>query len=1065
MKCTCGCCGGIEILTPALTANRSGLPMLSYRVGTHASFLETMLARLSSSDFPELAALKTRDSSDPAIALLDSWALVADVLTFYQERIANEGYLRTATERRSILEMARLIGYTLRPGVASTAFLAYTMDEDRSTTPPKPTAVTIPLGSRSQSVPGPGELPQSFETSDELDARSEWNNLQVRLTQPQTEASILNTKDGPRIYFKGASTNLKPNDPLLIELKDGPNLFRVIEVKPNAAADRTLVILQEWKVLGTSKSLMDAVTKVVNRTLSSSVSASKKLVTRFQNSFKKFPATHQNDNISELVAGIEKDVIPAASQTLKEASESTDTDAADAVSWLQETVASLNEIILRVSTPTAGTTIAKSSAGDGIINRDALLTPLLKAASIPPQSSARLARTLSQSFTGQADTAIQLLGSFQPALNESLASALANSKVTDPNPIRAYALRVKASLFGNNVPREPQYEPKLIPGGETSHSIPNPKAGNLMPQSTWPEWIPDSDESGHLLFLDADYDQITPGGYVAILEPTSPSPMIYGDIGVRSLSRNAYGISGKSTVIALPTTANAWWTPDTNAPGNFYMIRRTTIYAKSEELELAEEPIDDPICHGQDTSIELNDVYSGLQSGRWLIVSGERTDIVGTSGVRASELVMLAGVTHAVKQIQAPDGVKTMDLSGDKTHTFIQLSDNLAYCYKRDSVVIYGNVVKATHGETRSEVLGSGDGNKALQQFALRQPPLTFVSAANPTGVDSTLVVRVNDIQWHETSSLAGLVPKDRKFITKTDDDGKTTVIFGNGQRGARLPTGQENVKAVYRNGIGKPGNVKADQITLLSTRPLGVKAVTNPLRASGGADKEDRDQARRNAPVAVTALDRLVSTQDYADFARTFAGIGKATAARLSDGQRQVVFVTIAGADDIPIEKSSDLYRNLVKALHDFGDPHLAIQVELRELLALVISANVRIMPDYQWESVEPKIRATLLDVFGFESRELGQTVYLSEVISTIQKVAGVSYVDVDLLGSLSESELSNTEQLEKKLKELTTTTKPAPYLPVRLAEPTADGITPSQLAFLTPDVPDTLILRQVTR
>ena len=82
MKCTCGCCGGIEILTPAPTANRPGLPMLSYRAGTHASFLETMLARLSSSDFPELAALKTRDSSDPAIALLDSWALVADVLTF-----------------------------------------------------------------------------------------------------------------------------------------------------------------------------------------------------------------------------------------------------------------------------------------------------------------------------------------------------------------------------------------------------------------------------------------------------------------------------------------------------------------------------------------------------------------------------------------------------------------------------------------------------------------------------------------------------------------------------------------------------------------------------------------------------------------------------------------------------------------------------------------------------------------------------------------------------------------------------------------------------------------------
>lgn len=43
----CGCCEGIEALTPLSTANRPGLPALSYRIGTHATFLETMKARLS----------------------------------------------------------------------------------------------------------------------------------------------------------------------------------------------------------------------------------------------------------------------------------------------------------------------------------------------------------------------------------------------------------------------------------------------------------------------------------------------------------------------------------------------------------------------------------------------------------------------------------------------------------------------------------------------------------------------------------------------------------------------------------------------------------------------------------------------------------------------------------------------------------------------------------------------------------------------------------------------------------------------------------------------------------
>src|SRR6266576_4955553 len=88
--CTCGCCEGIQKLTPMTTANRPGLPALSYRVGTHATFLETMLAQLSGlclgteaeckkgQGLYPLNDLKTRDPADPAIAMLDSWALVAD---------------------------------------------------------------------------------------------------------------------------------------------------------------------------------------------------------------------------------------------------------------------------------------------------------------------------------------------------------------------------------------------------------------------------------------------------------------------------------------------------------------------------------------------------------------------------------------------------------------------------------------------------------------------------------------------------------------------------------------------------------------------------------------------------------------------------------------------------------------------------------------------------------------------------------------------------------------------------------------------------------------------------
>src|SRR5688572_9988889 len=119
---SCGCCEGAQPAPEVF--NLPGLPALSYRVGTHAAFRARMLAAIAAAApaggaSRPLARLTTRSLDDMSIALLDSVATVADILTFYQERIANEGYLRTALERRSVLELARAIGYELSPGVAA----------------------------------------------------------------------------------------------------------------------------------------------------------------------------------------------------------------------------------------------------------------------------------------------------------------------------------------------------------------------------------------------------------------------------------------------------------------------------------------------------------------------------------------------------------------------------------------------------------------------------------------------------------------------------------------------------------------------------------------------------------------------------------------------------------------------------------------------------------------------------------------------------------------------------------------------------------------------------------
>ena len=155
---TCGCCQDASAQEPEAIFNPPGQPSLRYRIGTQPTFLARMLAQLPAQTVPPgdaaaprpLAALTARGLDDPSIALLDAWAVVADVLTFYQECIANEGFLRTATERRSILELARQIGYELSPGVAASTDLVFTVEDAVGA----PRTTQVPVGARVLSVPG-----------------------------------------------------------------------------------------------------------------------------------------------------------------------------------------------------------------------------------------------------------------------------------------------------------------------------------------------------------------------------------------------------------------------------------------------------------------------------------------------------------------------------------------------------------------------------------------------------------------------------------------------------------------------------------------------------------------------------------------------------------------------------------------------------------------------------------------------------------------------------------------------------------------------------------------------
>lgn len=163
----CACCTPASPATPVDVFNRPGLSQISYRVGTFATFREAMLEGIGNQ--AALANLTTRESTDYAITLIELFAAMGDVLTFYNERIANEAYLRTARERDSLLRLTALIGYRLRPGLAAQTFLSFVLDAGAET--------RIRKGLKVMSVPGQDEKPQIFETVEQIEAQAGINDV------------------------------------------------------------------------------------------------------------------------------------------------------------------------------------------------------------------------------------------------------------------------------------------------------------------------------------------------------------------------------------------------------------------------------------------------------------------------------------------------------------------------------------------------------------------------------------------------------------------------------------------------------------------------------------------------------------------------------------------------------------------------------------------------------------------------------------------------------------------------------------------------------------------------
>lgn len=941
----CGCCEGLDMPMPP--ANAPGLPALRYRVDTQPGFYARMLASLplvradparSASPRP-LGQLLTRDPADPTVALVDACACLADVLTFYQERIANEGFLGTATERRSVLELARAIGYELKPGVAASVHLAFTVED----APGSPGECVLAAGTPVQSVPPQDKLPQVFETSTALVARAGWNALRPRSTRP-ADMALLDLPAGPTGGTRKALVLVGPTGgfPAIT-----PNLQRNL-------ASQSLLRLNPALV---TEGLVDAIE--VGRVYFTTEAGS-----NIQGGDLLLFSARQGASLATLVLRAVAVVAEPALQRIRIDLEPLPTSAAP------------------VPPPPIDPVVPYA-------RKPVLIYARARLSGVPFTQGA-----LGQLITAQAwrERDLQAMIGIQRWNATSLVKTIAKAPTAAPTPspialpTGAFGFGARLGFFGHNAPKW-----AMLPAATTNvhgdaylqgwdagdRTGPNgPNAPTLAgPRTVWQDSQGRSLAPAHV-YLERSVPNVNRAGWV-VFDAPDVATVAYGVFDAREASRADYGLSGRALALKLADSSGHVLADAAPAP---FPFRDSSAYVASRQLALADLPIDTPVRAG-DTAIELAGMVLGLTPGQPIALTGEQEDL---RGVDSAEIAVLADIVHA-------DGRSTL-----------MLQQPLQYSWRRSTLAISANVVHATHGETVAEVLGNGNAATPHQRFTLRKPPLTFLSAPTPRGVASTLEVRVNGVRWDPVDALYGAAPDQQVFATRIDDDARAEIVFGDGVQGARLPTGAMNVAARYRSGIGLDGEVSAGTVSMLRARPLGLRGVTNPVPASGAEDPEQLAGARRNAPLTLLTFERVVSQQDYEDFARAYPGIGKARADVLWADGAQLVFVTVAGASGtVP---AADVLANLKLSIAGASEPSQRFRAGAYLPRYFTCTAALKVDPRYQFGAVHDAVTAAVLAAFGFGARALGQSVTAAEIIALMHTVAGVVAVDLTSLQSATD-------------------------------------------------------------
>jgi hypothetical protein len=338
------------------------------------------------------------------------------------------------------------------------------------------------------------------------------------------------------------------------------------------------------------------------------------------------------------------------------------------------------------------------------------------------------------------------------------------------------------------------------------------------------------------------------------------------------------------------------------------------------------------------------------------------------------------------------------------------------------TAVARGNVALADHGRSLPPAgLGTAPDGARPWRPAVPVADLTHAvplagadlgrAAAAATTLDPAAAVaalRLSDGEdlWDPLPDLLGATGDGRFFVVELERDGGTRLRFGDGVNGARPPAGTRLTVVRARSGVGPAGNVGAGALGRVVTDLDGIRLVTNPLAAAGGAAPEDIEDTRRAAPVAFRTQQRAVTEADWVEVAQRHPEVQRAAARIRWAGSWYVVVVILDRAGGLPVAADPAFLAGMVAYLDRFRLAGYDLAVRDPVYVPIDLAVRACVDPDHVAGEVGPRLRRALgsaanpdgtLGLFHPDRLTFGQPVFVSSVHAAAMAVDGVAGVEVD--------------------------------------------------------------------